>query len=156
MNIASAGDVLAARSLADQLLASLPSGAGSASLARLILTAASLVVDAPAGPPPTLDDLLDLLGALDRRDADARLQFSESPMQIAMFVAAELEGLALQTGRAIALSIQAVRTAREAGRGGGAASRQACGPERPPTFPAAASASGSPFDQAPPPAKPAC
>jgi hypothetical protein len=90
---AAAGDVVAARALADRALSDVATFADRRD-ARLLLTAACLHLDSQNGPDPTWADLQHLLvRAL--RAPDSLASFGASPMQFLRFTWAELSGLEL-------------------------------------------------------------
>jgi hypothetical protein len=85
----SGGDVVATREWARTLLTPLPALPDLAAQARLVLTAASLLLQARIGPDPTLCDLRCLLSGLASGALDCTL-LAVSPIQFVQYVAAEL------------------------------------------------------------------
>jgi hypothetical protein len=87
-----AGDVVAARAVAEKLLWTRDPKSSLLFHARLIMTAACLQLQCRSDRAPSISDLLDLLTSIDLGIGLQSL-LSDSPMQFLQFVAAELDAL---------------------------------------------------------------
>jgi len=91
-----AGDVLAARGLAEKLLRKQRRSEAGHRDARLIMTAACLHLHSQAARTPTVTDLLALLLVFTSH-TNAQTLLGSSPMQFLQFAGAEIDGLSAKS-----------------------------------------------------------